>query len=561
LGNARQHSCAIVLTLGLLVLGATALLRGAEYDEQYTMFLTAGVARPAWPAQPFPAGAARALQAGHASLAAIAHDLRTTDVHPPLYFWAVALWRRLVGGGLFAARLFSVLCGMAALVAVAVIARRLALPPALAMLLTLGCYGFAYTGAIARGFALAQALTLCGVAVLLSTEGRQSRRLAAGLLLGAATFANYLAVFVLIISPALRARTSPAGAGEVETRSGEGEGDRVGTLPALPPAGVAAECQDHPHPSARLPSALRLPSAPCVLAHARQAAQVYAGALPFLLGDLFFFLSQRGSRAGQFPPFHLLEAMPRLARYAAANLFGGLALYAPASAQPVVAAALAALTLACVALIALRWRHIGNAPAARWSLAGAAIAPPVGLLALGMVFDNTPIELRYLAFAVPFVALLLAGALASLPHRLCRAALALLLTVQAAAVAGLMTRQETMQPARATAIAASHLAENGLVLLPRGNDGVGIVGAFATESPPTERLLVVDRGEPPERIVAGIGDARRVVLALLAQDDASRATFPAMRAAVAGPCWRRIGDGFNVVAFDRVCEGNRRLTP
>ena len=166
MGNARQQSCAIVLTLGLLVLGATALLRGAEYDEQYTMFLTAGVARPAWPAQPFPAGAARALQAGHASLAAIAHDLRTTDVHPPLYFWAVALWRRLVGGGLFAARLFSVLCGMAALVAVAVIARRLALPSALAMLLTLGCYGFAYTGAIARGFALAQALTLCGVAVL-----------------------------------------------------------------------------------------------------------------------------------------------------------------------------------------------------------------------------------------------------------------------------------------------------------------------------------------------------------------------------------------------------------
>jgi len=223
--------------LGMLVLGATALLRGAEYDEQYTMFLTAGVARPAWPAQPFPAGAAGALQAGHTSLAAIAHDLRTTDVHPPLYFWAVALWRRLVGGGLFAARLFSVLCGMAALVAVAAIARRVAVPPALAMLLTLGCYGFAYTGAIARGFALAQALTLWGVALLVSAEGRSSRRLAAGLLLGAATFANYLAVFILIMSPALRprtspalrARTSPAGAGEVETRSGEGEGDRVGT--------------------------------------------------------------------------------------------------------------------------------------------------------------------------------------------------------------------------------------------------------------------------------------------------------------------------------------------
>ena len=32
------------------------------------------------------------------------------------------------------------------------------------------------------------------------------------------------------------------------------------------------------------------------------------------------------------------------------------------------------------------------------------------------MFDTTPIELRYLAFATPFIALLLAGALASLPR-------------------------------------------------------------------------------------------------------------------------------------------------
>ena len=37
------------------------------------------------------------------------------------------------------------------------------------MLLTLGCYGFVYTNAIARGFALAQMLTLCGIA---SAAGR-----------------------------------------------------------------------------------------------------------------------------------------------------------------------------------------------------------------------------------------------------------------------------------------------------------------------------------------------------------------------------------------------------
>ena len=41
----------------------------------------------------------------------------------------------------------------------------------------------------------------------------------------------------------------------------------------------------------------------------------------------------------------------------------------------------------------------------------AAAAPPLGLLLLGFVFDNAPIELRYLAFATPFIGLLLAAAL------------------------------------------------------------------------------------------------------------------------------------------------------
>ena len=108
---------------------------------------------------------------------------------------------------------------------------------------------------------------------------------------------------------------------------------------------------------------------------------------------------------------------------------------------------------------------------------------PVGLLLLGFVFDNTPIELRYLAFATPFIGLLLA----TLPRGVCGVVLA----IQAASIAGLMTRPETMQPARATAVAAVALVGDGVVLVPRGNDGVGIVGAFAIEAPPRLRLLVL----------------------------------------------------------------------
>jgi len=64
------------------------------------------------------------------------------------------------------------------------------------MLLTIGCYGFAYTSAIARSFALAQLLNVAGVALLIGEKDNPRRGLIAGALLGAATFTNYLAAWV-----------------------------------------------------------------------------------------------------------------------------------------------------------------------------------------------------------------------------------------------------------------------------------------------------------------------------------------------------------------------------
>lgn len=504
--NARLQwfLAALVLVLGAAVLTAAAALRSAEYDEQYTLFLTAGVARPAWPAVPFMAGDVRALQARRGSLAGIAHDLRATDVHPPLYFWTVALWRRLWGGGLFVARLWSVLCGLAALAATGVIARQVGVPPLLAMLLTLGCYGFAYTGAIARGFALAQALTLWGAVA--SLGGGRGRSLAAGLLLGAATFANYLAVFIASVMAAA-----------VMCRRQQGA--------------------------------------------AHKAALTVLAMLPFLLGDAWFFAAQRDSRVGQFPPFRLAAAVARLARYAAANLFGGLPLYVPGAGRRFASAGLAGLAVACVALVVTTWPRLGRAAFDRRLLLAAVAAPPAGLLLLGAVFNNAPVELRYLAFATPFAALLLAGAVAGAPTQWRGVVIAVVLAVQAAGVAGMMLRPETMQPARATAAAVARLARGGVVLLPRGNDGVGVVGAMAIESPPALHLLVVDQHETPAEIAAGIGGAQRVVLALIAQDDASRATIPRLRSVVGGPCWQPAGQAFNAAAFERVRTSARRVCP
>ncbi len=495
----------MVLLLAAIVLTAAAWHRGAEYDEQYTMFVTSGTPRPIWPEAAFPAADVIRVQAGHAGLATIAEDLRRTDVHPPLYFWAVAVWRWIVGDRLFAVRLLSVVCSLGALATVGPIARRCGISVPLAMLLTFGCYGFAYTGAIARGFALAQLLTLVGIVGALS-----GRRLLGGALLGAAVATNYLAVFVggaaLVVFTVMPGEGPPSTTCDVGTRKAMDGGPSPG-----------------------------------------MTVKLGAGFLPPVLIAAWFFLAQRTSRTGQFPPFELLPALVRMARYGAANLSGGLPLYVSDTARPAVTGTLAFGLVALTALMIRRWQRIAT-PKIRVFLTAAALATPLGLLALGIVFNNTPIELRYLSFATPFVALLVAGAH---PGRL---VLAGIFAVQTASIAGLALRPETMQPARATAMAAAALAKDGVVLVPRGNDGAGIVGAFGTEAPLALPLLIVGPDETLARIRARTAPFRRVVLALLTQDATSQATVPAMRAAFATPDWREAGIGLNVVAYERVSD-------
>jgi hypothetical protein len=460
--------------LAALVLTGAAWLRGAEYDEQYTLFLTAGMVRPDWPEAAFPAGRVAAAQTGHASLAGIARDLRVTDVHPPLYFWAVAGWRRVFGPGLFAARMLSVLFGLVSLGLTGAIARRCGIRPVMAMLLTLGCYGFVYTNAIARGFAAAEMLTLGGVALLL---GR--RPALAGVCLGAACCCNYLAVFVA--------------------------------------------------------------AAAIVVAGAWPAA---LATVPFLAVDAWFFAAQHGARPGQFPPFAVWPSLLRLAKYQVAAVFGGLPLYVDGVGRVVVGAVVGAVTVAMILVIgeARPWRRPIRLTAA------ASVAPPIGLLLLGFVFDNTPIELRYLSFGLPFVALLVAWA-SSPAGGVRRVVLPVVLAVQCAGVAGLLLSPRTMQPYRVAAAEAAGLVADGVVLVPRGNDGVGVVGAFAIEAPPALPILLL---RPSDPIADRIREYRRVVLADLPQDRDSIATIEAMRAVLSKPDWRRVAVGSDVTVYQRI---------
>ncbi len=546
---------------------AAAWLRGAEYDEQYTLFLTAGMPRPVWPETVFPAGTVTAIQAGHARLTSIARDLRTTDVHPPLYFWAVLLWRAIFGPGLFVARMLSVLCGLASLCLVGTIARRCAIPAAMAMLLTLGCYGFTYTNAIARGFAPAQMLTLAGVALLMAR-----RPMVAGLCLGAACCCNYLAVFVA--------------AAAIVTE---------GAWLAIPPA------------------------------------------LPFLALDVWFFVAQHASRPGQFPPFAIWQSLPRLAEYQTAAVFGGLPLYVDGSFR-MVAAAVVGMAAAGLALDISRARPFRAGPMIRL-LPGAAVATPIGLLLLGATFDNTPIELRYLSFGLPFVGLLIAWAwqsyggkdrvgrpqarlmahskalltregglerfpfalahgnrsrslfdrmshrsdgstcadhalgirvslLRALAHPALRQKLRsslkprtpkalipvlLVVTFQIASITGLLISPRTAQPARASAREAARFAADGVVLVPYGNDGVGIVGAFGIEAHPDLPILLV---RPTQPIAKRVELLDRVILVPMAQDRDSTAALVQMRAVLIPPTWRRMETGFAVEVYERSNRGN-----
>ncbi len=469
--------CAVVLCLA-------AWGRGAEYDEQYTLFLTAGMPRPDWPVTAFPAGLAREWQNGHIGPGDIGEALRRTDVHPPLYFWLIAAWRAVLGGGLFAARLFSVVCAVAALGLVGGIARAALLPPRTAILLTLGCYGFVYTSAIARGFALAQVFLLAGMLIALSGKRDWRWFVLAGALWGAATLTNYLAVFVAAAALA-----------------GLAVSDRRRLLPAL------------------------------------------AGFIAFIPLDLWWFLAQRGSRDGQFPPFSWIGALTRLAERGAGTILGGLPLYVDGIASLALTGALGLVLAGLTVAVIVHWRRIGT-PDARILFAFAAVAPGLGLLALGFLFNNAPIELRYLAFATPFVGLLLAGAL---PRRHVIG----LLAVQAASIAGLILAPQTMQPARAAAHAAAVQVGSGVVLLPRGNDGVGAPGAFAIEAQSAMRLLLISGHDTPETILARVANEHRVVLALLEQDAMSAAAVATVRRAFAGPPWREVARGPHILVYER----------
>lgn len=495
------RSKAIRFPRPLPVLGAAALVllsiarhRGGEYDEFYSVFLIAGDPRPHWPALPFAAAAARHFYEGHASFGRIALALRDGDVHPPLYFWLLALWARIAGHALFALRLLSVLETLAGLAVLGRIARRIGVSAPLAILLTTLCYGFTYTGIVARDFALATLCTLGGTLLLIGAEQetRPARALAAGILLGAACFSNYLASFT--------------------------------TLALLLWLTVTAWRRWRLWLAAGLGAALFIPA------------------------GIWFFAAQAGSRRGQYPPFNFTTALSELARNQAGALIGALPRYVPPHWSMAVTAGLA-LILGSLALLVARHGLRNLAPRHRTLLATGFAAPPLGLLLLGLIFDNTPIEMRYLWLGLPFAGLAFAATLRERPL-----ALTLLLAVQGSAIIGLALAPATMQPADRTVRAAARLGlADTLVIVPFGNDGVGIPGPFIAAAPPAMRILVARRAAPS--ILGAASAFPRVAIARIRVDQASRALVPRLEHLFnADRCWQSVAAKPDLAVFANQCR-------
>lgn len=207
----RRARVAIVLIILLAawVRFPSIFTRAVWGDESYTLIQTAGHAPPEWPTTPSTVSSVKYVYEGAASLQDVSRQLRETDVHPPFYYWAVSIWRRVFGYSVESIRLFSLLCSTAAVFVFYLLLRdgRLQMPAVPTLIFGLSAYA-AYFGGVARNYAMATLLiltaALCAVRAI-RLAGNSTRRQAflysvgAGLCSGAAFQTHYFALFPVAV--------------------------------------------------------------------------------------------------------------------------------------------------------------------------------------------------------------------------------------------------------------------------------------------------------------------------------------------------------------------------
>ena len=178
--------------------------RAIWYDESITLLETAGNAIPAWSTHPTPAATQKELLAGSPTFGEVAAGLRETDVHPPVYYGLLSIWRRIAGDSIETARIFSVFCSTATVILLYLLLRASGFfrPfwPTLVYSLSSGAVHYAHE---ARNYALAMFFLLAAyfLAYLATNSEVNSRRqfwilsVAVGIFCGLAFQTNYLSFF------------------------------------------------------------------------------------------------------------------------------------------------------------------------------------------------------------------------------------------------------------------------------------------------------------------------------------------------------------------------------
>ncbi len=489
---------AAVIALATAIALLAALNRSFELDEGYTFLILNGHPRIAWPADIFTRPDIAHWFAGTSSFGRMSADLKAYDVHPPLWFVVAQLWRHAVGPGLLAARLLSVALMAGSLVLVARLARRCRAPVGLTVAITALSYAVLYTGATVRMYPLANVLLLAGALALVRA---------------------------------------------LEPRDDRDETRRPVLWAAL--AGLAFGLGTATHLFAVFPaSALALVAATHWLARRRHAALLVAGlaALPAVVWAASYHLVQQ-THDWQFAPFGAGSMLARIAERYAAALFGGTPLYVPDALRVPVTALFGALLLTALALAALGVRQLVRDTPGRIVLAGT-VAMPVALFAVGAAVGKETVELRYLVYGLPFLAMFLARGWHTqrvAPRMAGTLIAAAFLAAQLAGAIAMPFAHMTQQAARPAVAQIARLWQPGsLLLLPQAADTSGMTLDYAYEAPSDWPMLLVTADQDPAALLRAVAGRPRVFAILLA-DAAGSAALDRAHAILARGGWRSAG--------------------
>jgi hypothetical protein len=206
----RKDTWALVVLVLITVAVRTpgVFNRAIWYDEAITLLETAGNAIPIWSALPTPAATQKELFVGSPSLGEVAAGLRETDVHPPVYYGMLSIWRRIAGESLETARLFSVFWSTASVILLFFLLRAFGFKrpfwPSLVYSISSGAVHYGHE---ARNYSLAMFFVISAafLAVLL-TQSEFFGKIQSGILsvlmavfCGLAFQTNYLTVFPIVV--------------------------------------------------------------------------------------------------------------------------------------------------------------------------------------------------------------------------------------------------------------------------------------------------------------------------------------------------------------------------